>query len=111
MAGEAHSSIKPSATSATTNAAGLSAFGRVASFRTQVSTTTFKIGLGPTQGELAAFGLDELNGLLSGHGFAGVAPVRACQGLRQSEAHDLSSNDGCGVHASRLTCRTDWRKL
>src|ERR1035441_2580992 len=79
IAGDAQHSASPAQPSFTINAAGLSGLGKVASFRTQVSRTSFKIRFGPAQGSFPAFTFDERDGFRLVHGLSGVALVRRRQ--------------------------------
>ena len=80
----------------------LTGFGSVASFRTQVSRVTFKVGLGGAKGALASLALDELDRLLLGHGFAAIPSPRLSQPRRQLEPHDPPIHDCFNSHADKI---------
>ena len=102
MAGEAQHSKSPSQHNLTMSAAGLLKLGREASFRMQVSRTTFKVWLGPAQGQSAAFRFHEVHGLLVGHDASGIALVGLGQRGRKHEFHHFAAHDcGC-VHGGKL---------
>jgi len=69
----------------------------------QVSRTAFKVRSGPAEGQLAPFLFHELNDLLIGHGFAGVAPLRARQRGWELEPHYFASDYGRRLHAQNIT--------
>ena len=64
----------------------------------QVSRTAFKVGLGPAQGQSAAFRFHEVHGLLVGQGAASIALVRLGQRGRKHELHHFATHDCCCVH-------------
>jgi hypothetical protein len=104
MAGDTQHSTRLSHPSLTINAEGLSGLGNVASFRTQVSRTSFKIGFRPAQSDFAPFAFDKSNRLFFGHRLSSVALVRHGQCWWKPEPNDFAANYGCSVHEMKLTC-------
>ena len=80
----------------------LAGFGSVASFSTQVSRTTFKVGLGSADSVFAAFVFDEPNGLFLGHGASLVVPPCLRETGRQLQAHYFSIHYGVDCHVLTL---------
>jgi hypothetical protein len=81
----------------------LSGLGKVASFRTQVSRTSFKVRFRPAQRSFAASPLHEGDCLCLGHGLSGVAFVRNRQRRRKPEPQNLAANYCCPIHNVKLT--------
>jgi len=103
MAGEAHISATPCKTSSTINADGLSVAGIVASFKIQVSRTSFKVRFGGPQGPAATASLNHSNRLGVGQRMAGVALLGARQRRTKPESLDPAVNDCSSHHPFRLT--------
>ena len=103
MAGETQHSTICAKPSFTINAAELAGLGSVASFKTQVSRTSFKVRFRTAQRDFAPLGLDKGNGFLVSHGFSGIAFLRRRQRRRQPETDDLAANYGCAKHIAKLT--------
>jgi len=80
----------------------LTGFGSVASFRTQVSRVTFKIGLRRAEGVLPSLALDEFDRLLFSHGLATILSPRLGQARRQLEPHDPPIHDCFNSHADKI---------
>lgn len=88
----------------------LAGFGSVASFRTQVSRVTFKVGFGGAEGVLASLALDELDRLLFGHCLAAILSPCLRQARRQLQPHDLPIHDCFDSHDVTLTFPSDMLK-
>jgi hypothetical protein len=97
----AQASINPDRTSSKTSAETLFRSGKVAGFRTQVSRTTLKIRLSPTQHPRASLRFHECDSFLLGHGFIAVCSMRSSKRWREFEPNDFSLHHrGCMHHAS-----------
>ena len=96
--------MAPTRHNSTISAAGFTGFGNVASLRTQVSRTTFKVGLGAAQGEAAVLLLDSGDGFRAGHRLAGVRAVGAGEFGGEFEAHQFAADYRFRLHSRKVAC-------
>ena len=78
--------------SSTIKAAGLTELGNVASLRTQLLRTTFKVGLGAAQREGTSLPLQASHRFRVSHRAPRVRPLRPRELARESETYELATS-------------------